>query len=350
MKKIHIILLLLLFATSGCEKGVFLDSPDCDYSLELRYDYNMENSSTDNMIEYYVYTIDEYVFDQSGILFAHRTIMPDGSRKMMNSQWDLPAGRYSVIAIGNKDERSTAFDFATSGAPQIGSTRRDDMRLSLDNAQPMDNGTYGASEKLYYGYRTFTVRGQDISRIRVDMINAHLTFKFRVTWRNNATPAKGVDYHAVLTNIASRYALMPEYIYPAGSFNYEVFNAAQHDDYPTQYNNVIHHIPHTVYGGQNPLTYRNNTRVNADNEMWGEFTTYRIKLPASPKLRIQRSSDNQLIIPNEIDLQGYFNWLQATPDYSLKQDYQIDIVVDGSQISISPLSMSDWDEGGSLGV
>ena len=327
------------------------ERPICDYNILLRYDYNEENHSMGrNMINYYVYTIDEYIFDENGILFLHNRFTPDICREMMNSELKLPPGRYSVIAVGNEDDRSIATDLATGAAPVKGQTHRDNMRLTLDNPVPMPNNTVGPSEKLYHGYRTFTVKDRGISRVRVDMINAHCLIRFRVTWRNNTTPPRGVDYHATLDDIASHYALMPEYIYPRNTFDVKTFDADTYDDYPSEDEGVIHHIPFTHFEGRNVLSYRNDTRINADNEMWGEFITYRFKMAHSPKLSIVRSSDGQLIVPKIIDLWKYLDWYYGPdePDYTRRQEYHISIEIDGDQILMMPLNVADWEEGGIL--
>ena len=342
---------LLLLATTlaavSCDVGDYGEL--CDYNLQLRYDYNEENTSQQNMIEYYVYGIDEYIFDEEGILFRHNRITPDVCREYLNSELTLPPGRYSVIAIGNRDERSGVWDNLTGNAPVEGQTRREDLRMALDNAEQLDGGTKGPSEKLYHGYRTFTVKPQGISRVRVNVINAHCFIRFRVTWRNNTTPPRGVDYHATLDGIASHYKLMPEYIYPRNTFDYALHDPAIHDDYAPDDNGVIHHIPFTHFEDRNVLSYRNDTRINADNELWGEFITYRFKTEDSPVLSIVRSSDDHLIVPKVIDLRVYFDWYYSNEsDYTLKQDYYINIDIDGNLITMMPLNVADWEEGGIL--
>lgn len=333
-----------------------MDSPQrevCDYTLLLRYDYNEENSTTENRIEQYVHTIDEYLFDGDNILYAVRRITPDVCRTAMDSEWNLPLGRYSVIAIGNRDERSRCFDQRSNAEPVPGVTHREDMRLSLDNAAVMTGDTRGPSEPLYQGYRTFTVT-EEINRIRVDMINVHLQLRFRVTWLNGAAPERG-DYYATLDNVPSDYRLMPEYISPRGVFTVEPFSAAVHEEYREQDNDdAIQHIPHVTYMENNVVHHRYDTYLNADNEVYGEFRSYRIKSTTAPMLWLYRASDtraeeDEMVLPRGIDLQAYFEWYDYKLDHELKQDYELDIVVDGDKINITPLQLDDWDEGGELG-
>lgn len=340
----HIKLLMLtgVLVLASCDLEYELEV--CDYNVLLRYDYNEENSTSTNMIEYYVYTIDEYIFDEAGILFEQRRITPDVCRELMDSEWELPPGRYTVIAVGNRDERSRCFDQSTGNEPVPGETRRDDMRLILDNATQMPGDTKGNSEPLYHGYRSFTVKEQGISRIRVDMINAHLQLRFRVTWRNGDTPPTGSNYYALLADVPSFYDLMPQYIYPKGMFEIEEFNSLTYDDYPSESNDVIHHIPFTSYQNANRLVHRNDTKINVDKVMWGEFLTYRVKMATAPVLKIYDNTGKQIV--KDIRLREYFEWYEYQPDYTLKQLYEIEIIIDGDNIILMPLNMADWDEGG----
>ena len=328
------------------------DREICDYNIQLRYDYNEENGTTQNMIDYYVYTIDEYIFDEAGILFLHNRFTPDICREKMNSELRLPPGRYSVIAIGNRDDRSPTTDISTGNAPVKGLTHRDDMRLTLDNPEPMPNGTNGDSERLYHGYRTFTVKERGISRVRVDVINAHLILRFRITWKSGAPP-RG-SYYALLESVPSEYALMPEHIYPRGSFNCEMHDHNTHDEYLSASNDIIHHIPHTCHLENRPLIHRYNTYLNADKEMWGEFTTYRLKNATAPVLKVLSAADDTNILPGDINLKEYLDWYFDAPsspynrDHTLKQEYLINIEIDGNTIHMAPLDVADWDEGTQL--
>ena len=332
----------------------------CDYKALLRYDYNEENTSGGvNMIEWYVYTIDEYIFREDGILFQHRRFTPDHCTEHMDSELNLPPGRYSVIAIGNQDERSFVSDGDCSATiPQKGVTHRDLLLMRLRDAEVMPGGTSGMSERLYYGYKTFTVKEQGISRVRVDMINAHMRLKFRVTWKGT-TPSKTDNYYALIESVPSEYRLMPEYIYPKGVTEIKKHDPDIYDEYPSNCNSVIHHIPHTCYKpaadpqAHNILTHRYDTYINGDGVMWGYFTTYRIKQDTKPMLKIYRQGVAPLadvLITKVIPLQEYFDWWgYESPTSTLKQDYELNIVVnlDGSA-DITPLEIADWEEGGEI--
>lgn len=337
----------VLLAVAGCHKDNYREI--CDYKVQLRYDYNEENQTQQNMVEYYVFHIDEYIFDKDGILFASRRFTADRCSEYMNSEIDLPPGRYSVIAIGNRDERSAVTDAKSGTDPIVKVTHCDDMRMLLDNAVVMTGDTRGPCEPLYHGYRTFTVKEEGISRIRVDMVNAHMILRFRVKWKNGASPERG-NYYALLENIPSEYSLMPQYIYPKNSLKAEDHIPANHDEYLSLDNYVIHHIPYTCFPDAMPantLTHRLDTYLNADNEIWGEFRTYRIK-KATPIKLIVNSADGQLALPNVVDVTGYLTHFGFTRDDELKQVYEIDILIDGNKIVMNPLDVGDWFEGGHL--
>lgn len=351
----HTNLLILGIITMLCVSSCYdlqNEREVCDYKIQLRYDYNEENTAYGNMIEYYIHEMDEYVFDEDGILYQYRHYTSDRCTEYLHSELDLPPGRYSVLAIGNMDDRSVisdAKDGTRSGnvEPIVGVTHRNSLLMSLKNSEQVSDNMWGPCEKLYYGYKSFTVKERGISRVRVDMINAHFRLKFRMTWKRSrgGTPPKTDEYFATLGRIPSGYKLMPEWLYPAGEHDCRKHDPEAYDDYPTACNRVIHHIPYTCYGKNNILTYRVDTYINADSEMWGEFVTYRVKTATRPVLRIFRKSDGEQIV-KDIDLQGYFEWYGYKMDQVLKQDYELNIVIDGDKVIITPLDIADWDEGG----
>jgi hypothetical protein len=327
----------------------------CDYSLQLRYSYNEENTSQVNRFDDHISHLDELIFDEQGILVSMRRLEGDECTRVAASETTLPPGRYSVIAVGNRDDRSDLRDEATGGEPVVGQTHREDVRLSLENAEMFDDETRGHCEELFHGYRTFTIREQGISRVRVDMINAHFELGFRVTWKNSV-PVPGV-YYAVLENIPSEYRLMPEWFYPAGSFDALLHEPDTHDEHPHIDDNVLHHIPHTTHLDNNVLSHSNTTSLNSDGEVWGKFVNYRIKTATEPVMTLYfaadgvRSGSDTMMFPREIKLKDYFAWVGLQLDQELKQEYILDIVIDGDQIIISPFEnfgVADWTEGGIL--
>lgn len=326
------------------------DNPECDYTVRLRYDYNQENTTTDNRFDYYIRTLDEYIFDEQGILIIARQVLRDICDNTWHSDLDLPPGRYSVIAVGNRDARSGIWDDMNGNAPKPGVTRRDDMRMMLENAEVFVGGTSGPSEKLYHGYRTFTVNPTGQSSIRVDMVHSHLLLKLRVTWKSGQ-PAVRSNYHILLESVPSYYSLMPEYYYPKGSFSCMPHDPDTSDNYESSSNAVIHHIKN-VRQDRNILTYRYNTYITNDSEMWGEFISYRLKNENPVRLHIchydPETQTETRLLPDGINLKEYFDYRGINLNHTLKQDYQIAITIDGTRVSLMPLDVSDWEEGGAV--
>jgi hypothetical protein len=50
----------------------------------------------------------------------------------------------------------------------------------------------------------------------------------------------------------------------------------------------------------------------------------------------------------EIDLYRFFREMGIHLDYSLRQEYQLSITINGDRVSVGMVSVSDWDEGGVL--
>ncbi len=343
----YLLLLAVVLTAVSCYK----DNPReiCEYKVQLRYDYNEENTTARNMLGKYVNSIDEYLFDEAGILYAVNPVQQDPCTGEWTSHYALPPGRYSVIAWGNRSDVNTV-----SPAPVKGVTTRDELlldRTELPNAiaMPCDAGTtWQNGDRLYYGYRTFTVAPKGISRVRVDMIHSHLVLRFRVRWTHDA-PAPG-QYAAYLKDIGSEKAFMPEYIYPVQFQDWAIHNCdnTAHDPYPQVSEEVRHDIP-CVHYTSNVLKHRIDVRQGLDLEMWGEFVTYRIRQASHPVLEIYDTGGNKVVHPTKtIDLQRYFDDQGIDLDHTLKQDYEIDILIDGDMIYVTTFNVEEWDEGGAL--
>lgn len=340
----------------SCDTELYFE--ECVYSLLIRYDYNEENTTTDNKILYWISDIDEYIFDDQGVLLATRKVTESICAENLDSEVALRPGRYSVLALGNVDGRSVVWDAATGEAPLVGQTRREDMRMTLRNAEAFPDGTTGPCEELYYGYRSFSVGEIGQSVVRVDMINAHFQLRFRVTWKNRVHMPDVGNYYAVMGDTPSQYELMPQYVYLPREFEALPHDPETQDPYLTRDNRVIHYIPRTAIPDTNILRHRDSTYLNADFEVWGTIVGYRIKSETNAVLNLYYTGDGDvltdedpMVFPHGIDLQQYFDWFQYDLDHELKQEYAIDIVIDGDAIQLAPLegmSIADWSDGGFL--
>ncbi len=343
---------------AGCEDRHFEFSIHenltiCISGVELAYDYNEENSTYENKINYWVRTIDEYVFDESDRLYSVRQLTPDG----FDSKIILPEGRYSVVAVGNIDERSAVSDFATGGFPVVGVTRRQDLRLSLQNPGRFEDGTVGPSEDLFYGYRTFSVGATDTGRVRVDLVNAHLRLRFRVRWADPHTELNAGSYYAVLEGVTSLYDLVPEWMFPADEFSAREFDHSM-AEFPSDDQTTVHYLPRVAPDPAMELDYSEETYLNADREIRGVFTTYRIRSDTPLTMTLHyaptgtRASDSDpMMLPRAIDLRGFFEWFNIDLDHALKQDYVLDVLVVEDRMVITLVdggTVADWTEGGEL--
>ncbi len=347
--------LIFLFSAvmTGCDHlnlGIPDNLDECVTGVQLLYDYNEENTTSENKIEYWVHSIDEYIFDQSHILCSVRRLAPGEFASLL----ELPEGKYSVIAIGNMDGRSRVGDGDAGTTPKVGKTRRENLNLSLQNAEQFPDGTRGPCEELFHCYRTFSVAGKGISRIRADMVNAHFQLRFKVRWQNTDLPQAGA-YYAVVEDAPSQYSLMPEWVYPSGRFEAQRHNPAGHDAHPTTSNETIHHLPETAIG--NTLDHSNITYLNSDFEVWGEIVRYRVKSSTPMTLNLYYAPDGTRavtdipVLPRSVDLRECLEYFEYNLDHTLKQEYTLDIEINGKQIIINPidgLSIADWTDGGHL--
>ncbi len=262
--------------TAACDVDMY-EREICTYTVQLQYRYNEENTSSDNRIVYWVQHIDEYIFDGDGVLCSIRRVTEPMCDEHLNSEMQLEAGRYTVIAVGNADDQSLVYDSGNGRVePVIGVTRRENLHMSLHEPEVYPSGRSGPCEELFYGYATFTVREIGATRVSVDVINAHFQVRYTVRWKTppvSSTRAE-VDYgtyYAVVDEIPSVYHLMPEYLYDQGSFDYTEHDPDRHDDYPVEDHRVTHYIPHAAYDDLNPHTHGNLTYMNADRQVSGQF-------------------------------------------------------------------------------
>lgn len=352
--KIHIrtslIAIIVAWSLSSCHKALDRYDKVCDYTVRLYYHYNEENTAKVNKFDSHIRVLDEYIFDENGVLVSEHKVFRDVCDGSWHSDLELPPGRYSLIAVGNRDTRSRIWDESTGNAPKPGETLRTDMRMELNDAELFPDGTKGAVERLYHGYRTFTITPTGVSRMRVNMVHSHLRLKFRVTWKSNL-PADRNNYYLTLETVPSQYALMPQYYTPEGTFTCCLHDPATCDPYRSVCDNVVHHIPYTCYGENNLTVHRHDTYINHDNEMWSEFTAYRLKNATQTRLNLwhydEYTQTAEKILSKGIDLQDYLvNFRGINLDYTLKQDYELAITIEGDQAKITPLKVDDWEEGG----
>lgn len=326
--KFMLVVVACLFAVS-CDIGD--DAQVCDYNLQLNYHYNKENTLTENVITDYVSSISEYIFDADGVLYAVNRILPDMCDGGLRSELTLPAGRYSVVAWGNLGDACTVND------ARIGITRREDMLLSLDNANERHPGFHDNSDRLYYAYRTFLVAANGITRKRVDVVHFHMVLGVEINWHIDP-PAEG-EFRIRLGEVPSEYGFMPEYVHYNGVCH--DYSDSEHDNYTKGGQEIKHYIS-LVHQDRNALRHTLSPLSRADNKMISTFVSFRMRDVTNPALQLMHLKENgsgytEEPLIDEIKLgDDFFRPADISLDRLLKQEYLIKIDIYKTGVVITP--------------
>ncbi|MDR0541808.1 MAG: FimB/Mfa2 family fimbrial subunit [Dysgonamonadaceae bacterium] len=356
MKYINNILSLLaplwLLALSSCDLGA---EDDCCYNVRLEYRYQRYGTLGGNELGYYVSSLKEYVFNERDLLVAVNDYkVPHGGGDFFSEQ-TLSPGRYTVISTGNKN------GYEQTGEEVIGETTKQELQLWLDNpqsapaagafpapfAQSLMSSIQGRSDRLYYGYRSFTVGEYGVSRIAVDMTHAHCVLDITARWRDNSgrPVMNGDEYYLTLSQVPSHYSLLPEFLVQGG-LDRAVFDEGS-ELYPHNDRRRINYIPsvsrteqacHAVQGSVSP-----NGRGNV---LRAQFVTFRYRNDSHALLCIYSANDGQVM--KEIDLNRFFTEMGISLDYSLCQEYSLLVEIDGDRVTVSLIQVDDWEDGGTL--
>lgn len=326
------------------------DREVCDYNIQLLYHYNAENTSKNSVLTDYVNRIEEFVFDEQGVLYAKHEIDLDECRNFYASEQEYEPGRYSVVAIGNR-RAASEYDEAV-----VGVTHREHMLLSMVNpgASRGDDGMFGNGERLYYGYRTFTIEPTGISRVHVDLVHSHLVLNYRVIWKKKAPVDTGA-LNIRISTVPAEYGMVPEYVYPEIG-RCEVYDPLKHDAYNKICQSVRHYIP-TIYNNPlgNIVTQRQDVSLTGTT-LIGQAIGYRLRTPPGDTRRedfVQTTFeiyDGDRRIANPVPLNDFLTAMGEKLDQTLKQEYSLVFEVDeDGRVTASFANVADWDEGGFLG-
>lgn len=347
----HIKSFMLLCAAallaSSCQGLIrHYEPPICDYSVQLTYHYNVENSSGTNEILGYVNSIDEYLFDADGILYAVNPLRKDPCTGEWVSELMLPPGRYSVIAIGNRTGISPVTD--DHAAPVVGQTSRDDMLLTLDRSQTRAGTDAGFADRLYHGYRTFCVENGQTSQVRVDMVHSHLIIYYKIMWEESVGAGSFTDLHVRMEDAPSEYSLMPEFIYPEPQGACLPHDPATHDPYSRICRDCVHHIP-TVHNDCNYMGFSDRSTVFGQ-EATGSVISYRIRnTPEESRPTTFTVWDGDTPLANTVPLNDFFTRSGIDLDHTRRQEYPLVFLIhrDGT-ITVTFATVEDWEEGGTI--
>ncbi|MBD8347747.1 FimB/Mfa2 family fimbrial subunit [Dysgonomonas sp. HGC4] len=313
----------------------------CEYNTRLIYRYNRENTTLENVLPEYIQSLDEYIFDQQGILVMINHLPGISCFGKYVSETNLPEGKYTVITWGNKAVQSKV------NKEQVGITTKQEMMLYLDNPFTVSKSTavmQGSSERLYYGYRTFSVEKYGVSKINIDMTHSHCVLNITVRWKKVAEgPDYASNFHMTIEQIPAQYMFMPEFV----SRNETVETYAQAEDiWPSQSAAILHYIPQVLL--QEVLVSHYNTmRMDVARQLRGQFVTYRYRNNSHELLTIY--IDGNRLAGKTLDLYTFFKTIKIDLDKTLRQEYELLLEVDGDRITATMLSnTTGWNEGGYL--
>ncbi|MDR2626435.1 MAG: FimB/Mfa2 family fimbrial subunit [Dysgonamonadaceae bacterium] len=301
------------------------DPDDCCYNVRLEYRYRRAETPGGNVLGYYVDSLREYVFDAHDVLRAINDYrIPTGGGAFFSEQ-NLEPGLYTVVAFGNKGA------YEQTGEEVVNITTRQDLRIS----------TEGNSGRLYYGFRSFEVGRYGTSRIAVDMTHAHCVLGITARWVDDTGhPAAGKQYTLNLRQAPALYRFTPEFLVYNESD--EAVFAPEKESYPLRDSRRINYIPAIDSVAYADLSVRGTT---SGKTLHGEFITLRYRSDSHVLLSI-RSAGEQVM--KEIDLYRFFREMGIHLDYSLRQEDQLSITINGDRVSVGMVSVNDWDEGGVL--
>jgi hypothetical protein len=307
--------------------------------VRLEYRYNREDTSGEDLLTEYIRNIDEYIFDSDSVLVSVGSLPGTSWFGPFVSELDLPPGRYIAVAWGNRDGRSF-----TQQTPVPGVTTLRELELLFDSPYEDGSDFRKNSERLYYGYRNFTV-DRDVSRVAVDMTHAHCELHVTVIWeKEDESPSLSSTFAMTVGQVPSSCGSIPVYTDRDGPVHPYIPSI---EDYPVHSNKSLHYIP-DVHDGERLVTHFTPMYMDIAGLLEGQITTYRFTGDSHPLLEVY--VDGRLLAGKTIDLNVFFNVMQTNPGLSLRQEYNILLLVNGGQITATlMLDSSGWEEGGLLG-
>ena len=322
------ILLLVAIATNSCD--IDAELPDCDYNARLEYWYVF--TGTANELPDYVDTMDEYLFDASGILRQVKQLAGDS---LLAHELVVPPGTYTLVSWGNLDGRSRIVPAI------IGETTLNEIRLehndiaSESTLSPLERGqgvcqSHPNTEPLYYATDILEVPRSGIVRKRVNTTHAHALLHITAKWLRDVPPNTD-DFVFTLSGLPSAYAfdvatrvntsitglVGEEWIYPIPRMDETTLC--------TQYTKASMRPNRTVTGDLMTYRYTDNTQL-----------LFRIRAGDRPLIR-------------EVNLTEFFRAMSVPFTRNIRQEFSIIITIDGDNISVSFAGVSDWEDGGTIG-
>jgi hypothetical protein len=194
-----------------------------------------------------------------------------------------------------------------------------EMEMYIDTV----TGLQGDSERLFYGYREFSVEEQGESRVEVDMTRAHCSLSFTIWWKDaTRAPAGTGEFYLLLRDLPSQYGFFPAYRAGEGE--------------------VMNYVP--VVHDDERLVTRRVAAGMLDKTLRAGLVTYRLTGDSHPVLSVH---DGEKVLAGEIDLHEFFTGLGIGLDKALRQEYQVGIEIGSDRVVafMMTASVSNWSDG-----
>lgn len=310
---LHIICGAMAALLAACSFG---DEPSpCPYNVRMEYWY--AGSSLENALPTYVDNIRQYLFDEEGNRLAVTTLRGDS---ITGWNADLKDGTYTLVVWGNLGEEGKE----TTTVITDNDYNMNEMTLSAA-VTGVPPGYRGNTARLYYGTATFTLKDGMTERRRVYLSHAHAALNVTVQWRTTEQPPADGTWRMRLKGIPAHYSFTggTEQTIPSGNGTYAI---------PRSGKTITYH--------------ETRAAMNYDNEVAGQFVTYRYTAGTHELWSLWR--DGEQII-RDLDLNLFFSKLPMNMDLNMEQEFDLTVTVYDNEIVVTQATASDWAEGGSIG-
>lgn len=318
LQRVYLLCMLAGFiAFTAC--NIDGDLAECTYNARVEYWY--VGSGAANVLPDYVNSMQQYVYNSEGVLVQVNSTA--GSR-VVYGELNLPPGKYTLVSWANLDSTSRVVPVVA-----IGKSKLSEMELRMANHAGGSRTSAGelplhhVSEPLYYSYTDLEIFGRGVVRKQVYMTHAHFRLNLTVKWAQYP-PLDAGNFNYTLRGVPAVSRFAP------GRW----IESARSGGQP---------VPGTTAdecGVSTPAT------MNLNRTLSGTLLSYRLMNDKHPVLSI--CSDGKLIV-KEIDLWKYFNTLNIDLSNNFRQEFDLQLLIDGNDVSVSAVGVGDWEEGGDLG-
>lgn len=279
-----------------------------------------------------------FLFDGEGLFL--RELPVDPALRQRVSLMALPAGRYTIIAVGNPTSESTSIPPLTPGV-----SRLEDMRVGL---HPREEGGRSClpADELFWSRFAFEVIPSHPAKYIADMSNVHCHLHVAVTWETH--PPQGERRMGVrLSGLVGAYGSEED---PAQRI-YIVGQPPTEDPsgWISSRTFVYHAFPR---GLDAPQVEVERTVSLWGEELYAELITLRYQSDRLPTLQLLH--EGLPLFHKPIDLAPLFARWGWSPSRQAEQVYRISVhVLSDSKVLVRTQVRSevlDWADGGSFAI